>query len=310
VAEARADGGEGEGAVMECDAFCNPARPALEGRVLYTLGGGLDHPLDIIRLDWYNDVIVPVYSWRRRAVTGFCVNSSQFCAQDFTWPAQTENAQFDDPPVTDPEFGGPVAWGGNIIDTQQDGSGLVYKRNRYYDPASGRFTQVDPIGLGGGLSAYGFGGGDQVSFTDPFGLCKGIEGTDQNSNADCPQSMQFGLQMAAQASAINKAVGVAGAVAMAPIVIMAVGDAVPASVAESFVSYADRKVAIQILKGHAAELSEGFESGEMPKGITKEVLEAYQKVARYAVQNADKLDKAGVQAKRLVMIAKWLAEMK
>jgi hypothetical protein len=122
--------------------------------------------------------------------------------------------------------------------------------------------------------------------------------------------MQFGLQMAAQASAINKAVGVAGAVAMAPIVIMAVGDAVPASVAESFVSYADREVAIQILKGHAAELSEGFESGEMPKGITKEVLEAYQKVARYAVQNADKLDKAGVQAKRLVMIAKWLAEMK
>jgi RHS repeat-associated protein len=139
--------------------------------VLYTLGGGLDHPLDIIRLDWYNDVIVPVYSWRGRAVTGFCVNSSQFCAQDFTWPAQTENAQFDDPPVTDPEFGGPVAWGGNIIDTQQDGSGLIYKRNRYYDPASGRFTQVDPIGLGGGLSAYGFGGGDQVSYTDPFGTC-------------------------------------------------------------------------------------------------------------------------------------------
>jgi RHS repeat-associated protein len=188
LAEARADGGETAGAVMECDAFCNPARPALEGRVLYTLGGGLDHPLDIIRLDWYNDVIVPVYSWRGRAVTGYCVNSSMFCAQDFTWPAQTENAQFDDPPVTDPEFGGPVAWGGNIIDTQQDGSGLIYKRNRYYDPASGRFTQVDPIGLGGGLSAYGFGGGDQVSFTDPFGFIMQLQQASSPNSQEGPSA--------------------------------------------------------------------------------------------------------------------------
>jgi lysozyme len=64
-----------------------------------------------------------------------------------------------------------MAWAGNLIETQQVGSGLVYKRNRYYDPASGRFTQVDPIGLAGGLNAYGFGGGDPVSYTDPFGLC-------------------------------------------------------------------------------------------------------------------------------------------
>ena len=123
LAEARADGGETAGAEMECDAFCNASRPALEGRVLYTLGGGLDHPLDIIRLDWYNDVIVPVYSWRGRAVTGVCVNSSMFCAQDFTWPAQTENAQFDDPPVTDPVYGGPVAWAGTSSTRSRTGAG-------------------------------------------------------------------------------------------------------------------------------------------------------------------------------------------
>jgi len=42
---------------------------------------------------------------------------------------------------------------------------------RYYDPATGRFTRADPIGLGGGLNLYGFAGGDPVSNSDPFGLC-------------------------------------------------------------------------------------------------------------------------------------------
>ena len=44
-----------------------------------------------------------------------------------------------------------------------------------YDPQTGRFTQEDPIGLAGGVNAYGFGNGDPVNFGDPFGLfgCKG-----------------------------------------------------------------------------------------------------------------------------------------
>lgn len=39
------------------------------------------------------------------------------------------------------------------------GSGLVYQRNRYVDPETGKFTQADPIGLAGGLNAWGFAGG-------------------------------------------------------------------------------------------------------------------------------------------------------
>ena len=31
-----------------------------------------------------------------------------------------------------------------------------------------RRTQGDPIGLGGGLNAYGFAGGDPVNYADPF----------------------------------------------------------------------------------------------------------------------------------------------
>ena len=40
-------------------------------------------------------------------------------------------------------------------------SGLLYRRNRYYDPATGRFTQEDPIGLAGGVNVYGFAAGTQ-----------------------------------------------------------------------------------------------------------------------------------------------------
>jgi uncharacterized protein RhaS with RHS repeats len=43
-------------------------------------------------------------------------------------------------------------------------------RNRYYDPATGQFTQPDPIGIAGGLNVYGFAAGDPVSFGDPYGL--------------------------------------------------------------------------------------------------------------------------------------------
>jgi RHS repeat-associated protein len=61
-------------------------------------------------------------------------------------------------------------WYGSLIWDQQDATGYQYKRNRYYEPGTGRFTQEDPIGLAGGLNLYGFASGDPVNFSDPFGL--------------------------------------------------------------------------------------------------------------------------------------------
>src|SRR5690606_17463226 len=49
--------------------------------------------------------------------------------------------------------------------------GLVYLRNRYYDPYTGRFTQEDPIGFAGGINLYAYAGNNPASYTDPFGLC-------------------------------------------------------------------------------------------------------------------------------------------
>ncbi len=62
-------------------------------------------------------------------------------------------------------------WQGSLLEDGQDKSGLQFRRNRLYDPQTGRFTQEDPLGLAGGLNLYGFAGGDPVNFSDPFGLC-------------------------------------------------------------------------------------------------------------------------------------------
>jgi RHS repeat-associated protein len=55
---------------------------------------------------------------------------------------------------------------GQYRDTE---TGLYYNRNRYYDPAIGRYLQTDPYGEGLNLYAYVF--GNPVNWIDPEGLC-------------------------------------------------------------------------------------------------------------------------------------------
>lgn len=52
----------------------------------------------------------------------------------------------------------------------QDGPGLYYVRNRWYDPEVGRFISEDPIGLEGGINLYQFAAGDPINLSDPSGL--------------------------------------------------------------------------------------------------------------------------------------------
>lgn len=48
---------------------------------------------------------------------------------------------------------------------------LVYYRNRYYHPATGRFISEDPIGWASGqTNAYAYVNGNPVQNVDPFGL--------------------------------------------------------------------------------------------------------------------------------------------
>ena len=160
------------------------------GRVLYTHALGIDRPQSIIRLayrtrldttraypltnllDFAPIPIVPLWDARGQPDIGMfahvgagdncqTVNSRFYCSR-IIWPGKY--FAYDRP------LGAPLYWHGSLIDDKRDPIGTHYRRNRYYDPKSGRFTQEDPIGLAGGLNLYGYASGDPINFSDPFGL--------------------------------------------------------------------------------------------------------------------------------------------
>ncbi len=151
------------------------------GVTAYLHGGELDRPLSIRRLDHSTVnpgyIIQPLANWRGDFVTGAyatgaaadCMASSGSCI-DMEWPGERiwNGYQNRDDQLT--KFG-PKHWMGSLVYSGADASGLLYRRNRYYDPVAGQFTQEDPIGLAGGLNLYGYANGDPVNLSDPFGLC-------------------------------------------------------------------------------------------------------------------------------------------
>ena len=82
-----------------------------------------------------------------------------------TWPGERTTAWHES------RGGESALWMGGLVDGMRDPTGQIYMRNRYYNPQTGQFTQMDPIGIAGGLNAYGFAAGDPVTYSDPYGLC-------------------------------------------------------------------------------------------------------------------------------------------
>jgi RHS repeat-associated protein len=170
------------------------------GRVLLTHGLGIDQPLSAIRMEygdyhtdgyrsWPTFSVVPLWNQRGQApfITFGAGGSASvgmafpgnrtFCPSSYAdgrclgtqwllaWDAYGARKN-----GTIRNYNGAQVWLGSAMEDQQDASGLLYRRNRYYDPSTGRFTQEDPIGLAGGLNLYGFANGDPVSYSDPYGL--------------------------------------------------------------------------------------------------------------------------------------------
>jgi RHS repeat-associated protein len=156
------------------------------GRVSYVHGASLNQPLSVIRAGYGNLLdtlnaqgshtslptfaISPIWNERGQPVhMAFSDGSSRFC--DFSRCANVTLPLMWFAYVRASGNLLPSAWHGSLMEDKQDAAGTHFRRNRYYDPQSGRFTQEDPIGIAGGLNLYGYAGGDPVNFSDPFGLC-------------------------------------------------------------------------------------------------------------------------------------------
>ena len=161
----------------------------LWGQTLYVHGTSLDAPLAVVRSNYreYHYInsqwllrTFPTFAlyplWNARgepdlatSLTGkntVCVTTdTPPCAQDFGWPAGMT-------PYMQQQWV-KLSWLGSLLDDKRDAglaSGLTYRRNRYVDGRTGRFSQPDPVGLVGGLNTYTYGEGDPANYRDPFGL--------------------------------------------------------------------------------------------------------------------------------------------
>jgi RHS repeat-associated protein len=129
----------------------------------------------------------------------------------------------------------PGSWQGTLLANKVDGTGLEYARNRVYDAQTGRFTQEDPIGLAGGVNAYGFANGDPTTFSDPFGLCTPIPKCFQKAlerlGQMAPAMERAVIGAAAPTAAVGAAIaGEAGAVAALSRISGQIGTAIAAGV--------------------------------------------------------------------------------
>ncbi len=160
-----------EDRVAEPGSNSAPAFHEQYGTVGYTHGGALDQPLDLMK---GSDVVVLHTDWRGQFDSGTEPDGTQFGCQPDGTVNNCEELDWAGGNITTFLKPGnrnePNHWYGSLISGSRDQSGLVYMRNRYYDPSSGQFTQTDPIGIAGGLNTYGYANGDPVNFSDPFGL--------------------------------------------------------------------------------------------------------------------------------------------
>ena len=62
------------------------------------------------------------------------------------------------------------------LGVQQEGNGLFYMQNRFYDSTTARFLQRDPAGFAGGINLYAYVAGNPATHSDPSGLGEALFG--------------------------------------------------------------------------------------------------------------------------------------
>jgi len=192
------------------DARPQPTVWPSSGVVVYTGGFRIDQPISVIRMGYAQTAtygtpnslppfaVIPLWDRTGTPVGGLYSNGYPTCVLggpepcvEMMWPGMFSplaqwRATFEMVNISR-RF-----WHGSLLENKRDGSGNLYRRNRYYDPMSGRFTQEDPIGLAGGLNLYGYANGNPVSYADPYGLCKRPQGLRKGEIGICIETFIAG----------------------------------------------------------------------------------------------------------------------
>jgi len=168
---------DGDQALVENRTHDGTSDVSNNGSVGNIHGLTLDEPLAVITTNPSNEARIINYNWRGQGLSSVFPNgagadfSTGNPAAEIDWPAMTQAQTYFTPSLdaaaTD---NSPKKWMGTFVQNGQGTTGMLYRRNRYFDTNTGRFTQEDPIGIAGGMNAYGFAAGDPVNFGDPFGL--------------------------------------------------------------------------------------------------------------------------------------------
>ena len=108
-----------------------------------------------------NDTTVRYYTFDQLGSVSKLINSSGSATTSYAYDA------FGNVIISGEELGNPFQYTGR----ENDGTGLIYYRTRYFSPTMKRFISEDPSGLAGGdINYYVYVRNDVINFRDPFGL--------------------------------------------------------------------------------------------------------------------------------------------
>jgi RHS repeat-associated protein len=141
------------------------AYPGTSRIAQYVYDGGMDRPFALVTDSGGTSKVRYFYpDWMEGNLTGIMKDSTTL--EQYT--QYTAWGQIQARPINTLADTNRLGWKGLVY--EGDSTRLYYVRNRWYDPATGRFVSMDPLGITGGWNLYAFARNDPINGSDPSGL--------------------------------------------------------------------------------------------------------------------------------------------